>query len=55
LNYGPTNQKLIDRVKTSIEKFREENPDSLPMGSVQMATVNAHYNLDVPDMMFLTW
>jgi potassium-transporting ATPase KdpC subunit len=25
-NYGPTNQKLIDRVKASIEKFRKENP-----------------------------
>ena len=26
-NYGPTNQKLIDRVKASIDKFRKENPD----------------------------
>jgi len=26
-NYGPTNQKLIDRVKASIAKFRKENPD----------------------------
>src|SRR5260370_26903654 len=26
-NYGPTNQKLIDRVKASIEKFRKKNPD----------------------------
>ena len=26
-NYGPTNQKLIDRVKTSVEKFHKENPD----------------------------
>ena len=26
-NYGPTNQKLIDRVKASIEKFHKENPD----------------------------
>lgn len=25
-NLGPTNQKLIDRVKTDIEKFRNENP-----------------------------
>jgi K+-transporting ATPase ATPase C chain len=25
-NLGPTNQKLIDRVKTSVEKFRKENP-----------------------------
>ncbi len=26
-NYGPTNQKLLDRVKASVEKFRKENPD----------------------------
>jgi K+-transporting ATPase ATPase C chain len=26
-NYGPTNQKLIDRVKASVEKFRKDNPD----------------------------
>jgi K+-transporting ATPase ATPase C chain len=26
-NFGPTNQKLIDRVKASIDKFRKENPD----------------------------
>jgi K+-transporting ATPase ATPase C chain len=26
-NYGPTSQKLIDRVKASIEQFRKENPD----------------------------
>jgi K+-transporting ATPase ATPase C chain len=25
-NYGPTNQKLIDRVKAAAAKFREENP-----------------------------
>jgi K+-transporting ATPase ATPase C chain len=26
-NYGPTNQKLIDRVKGDVEKFHKENPD----------------------------
>jgi K+-transporting ATPase ATPase C chain len=26
-NYGPTNQKLVDRVKASIDKFRKDNPD----------------------------
>jgi K+-transporting ATPase ATPase C chain len=26
-NYGPTSQKLIDRVKASVDKFRKENPD----------------------------
>ena len=26
-NYGPTNQKLVDRVKADAEKFRKENPD----------------------------
>ena len=25
-NYGPTNQKLIDRVKASVEKFHKDNP-----------------------------
>jgi K+-transporting ATPase ATPase C chain len=26
-NYGPTNQKLVDRVKASVKQFRHENPD----------------------------
>src|SRR5438094_209615 len=26
-NYGPTNQKLIDRVKASVDRFRKDNPD----------------------------
>jgi len=26
-NYGPTNQKLIDRVKASVDQFRKDNPD----------------------------
>src|SRR6266478_2388555 len=26
-NFGPTNQKLIDRVKASIDQFRKDNPD----------------------------
>ena len=26
-NYGPTSQKLIDRVKASVEQFRKENPE----------------------------
>jgi len=26
-NYGPTSQKLVDRVKSSIDKFRKDNPD----------------------------
>ncbi len=26
-NYGPTNQKLIDRVNASADEFRKENPD----------------------------
>ncbi|MGD0200083.1 MAG: potassium-transporting ATPase subunit KdpC [Bryobacteraceae bacterium] len=26
-NYGPTNQKLIDRVKASVADFRKANPD----------------------------
>lgn len=26
-NYGPTNQRLIDRVKASVDQYRKENPD----------------------------
>jgi K+-transporting ATPase ATPase C chain len=26
-NFGPTNQKLIDRVKASVAKFHKDNPD----------------------------
>jgi len=26
-NFGPTNQKLIDRVKGAVEQFRSDNPD----------------------------
>lgn len=26
-NYGPTNQKLIDRIQAGMQKFRKENPD----------------------------
>jgi potassium-transporting ATPase KdpC subunit len=26
-NYGPTNQKLVDRVSASVAKFSKENPD----------------------------
>jgi K+-transporting ATPase ATPase C chain len=26
-NYGPTSQKLADRVKAAVDKFRNENPD----------------------------
>jgi potassium-transporting ATPase KdpC subunit len=26
-NFGPTNQKLADRVKASVEEFRKQNPD----------------------------
>jgi potassium-transporting ATPase KdpC subunit len=36
-NYGPTNQKLIDRVKASVEQYRKENPDytgSIPADAV---------------------
>jgi K+-transporting ATPase ATPase C chain len=35
--YGPTNQKLIDRVKASVDQFRKDNPDfkgSIPADAV---------------------
>ena len=38
-NYGPTNQKLIDRVKGSVERFRRENPDH--QGSIPADLVTA--------------
>ena len=38
-NYGPTNQKLIDRVRGSVEKFRKENPDY--QGSIPADLVTA--------------
>ncbi len=36
-NFGPTNQKLYDRVKISVDNFRKENPDfqgSIPSDAV---------------------
>jgi K+-transporting ATPase ATPase C chain len=36
-NYGPTNQKLIDRMKASADQFRKENPDytgSIPADAI---------------------
>src|SRR5262249_31894787 len=38
-NFGPTNQKLIDRVKASIENFRKEKPDYT--GPIPAALVTA--------------
>ncbi len=40
-NYGPTNQKLIDRVKISIEQFRKENPDYTGPIPVDLVTASA--------------
>jgi potassium-transporting ATPase KdpC subunit len=39
-NYGPTNQKLIDRVKASVEKFRKENPDHAGPVPADLATAS---------------
>jgi K+-transporting ATPase ATPase C chain len=38
-NYGPTNQKLIDRVKASVELYRKENPEY--MGPIPADAVTA--------------
>ena len=39
-NYGPTNQKLIDRVKVSVEKFRKENPDQAGLVPADLVTAS---------------
>ena len=36
-NYGPTSQKLIDRVKASVEKFHKENPASAQVQAARIA------------------
>jgi K+-transporting ATPase ATPase C chain len=40
-NYGPTNQKLIDRVRASVEKFRKENPDYVGPIPADLLTASA--------------
>jgi K+-transporting ATPase ATPase C chain len=40
-NLGPTSQKLADRVKTSVEKFRTENPDFTGPLPADMVTASA--------------
>jgi K+-transporting ATPase ATPase C chain len=39
-NFGPTNQKLIDRVKDSIASFRKSNPDYTGPIPVDMVTAS---------------
>jgi K+-transporting ATPase ATPase C chain len=40
-NYGPTNQKLIDRVKAAEEKFRRENPSFKGLIPADLLTASA--------------
>jgi len=40
-NYGPTNQKLVDRVKDSIAQVRQENPDYRGPIPVDLVTASA--------------
>jgi potassium-transporting ATPase KdpC subunit len=40
-NFGPTNQKLIDRVKASVEQFRKENPDYIGPIPSDLVTASA--------------
>jgi K+-transporting ATPase ATPase C chain len=40
-NYGPTNQKLIDRVKASVNAFRKENPRYKGPVPADMVTASA--------------
>ena len=47
-NYGPTNQKLIDRVKASANQFRKENPDySGPIPSDLVTTSGSGLDPDI--------
>jgi K+-transporting ATPase ATPase C chain len=39
--FGPTNQKLIDRVRASVEQFRKENPDYQGPIPADMLTTSA--------------
>jgi K+-transporting ATPase ATPase C chain len=39
--FGPTNQKLIDRVKASVDDFRKENPDYQGPIPADMLTASA--------------
>jgi K+-transporting ATPase ATPase C chain len=39
-NYGPTNQKLIDRVKGSVASFRQSNPDYVGPIPADMVTAS---------------
>jgi K+-transporting ATPase ATPase C chain len=39
--FGPTNQKLIDRVKASVEQFRKDNPDYQGPIPADMLTASA--------------
>ena len=40
-NFGPTNQKLVDRVKASVEQFRKENPDYKGAVPADLVTASA--------------
>jgi potassium-transporting ATPase KdpC subunit len=40
-NLGPTSQKLADRVKASIDKFRQENPDYTGPVPADLVTASA--------------
>ena len=47
-NYGPTNQKLIDRVEASADQFRKENPDySGPIPSDLVTTSGSGLDPDI--------
>ena len=40
-NYGPTNRKLIDRVKSAADKFRKQNPDFTGTIPADLLTMSA--------------
>jgi len=40
-NFGPTNQKLVDRIKADAEKFRKENPAFTGLIPADLLTASA--------------
>ena len=56
-NFGPTSQKLYDRVKGSAEQFRKENPDfkgSVPADAVTASASGLDPDISIPNALAQT-